>query len=81
MQLPECGTDDFLLYLEEYVYEKIWAELSPKERFVVYAVAASEHGSVEQILKTSGLSQSAFSPYRKRLIQKGILNGKKSDLW
>ncbi len=67
--------EEYQRYLEEYVYEKIWSELSMKDRQLAYAVAISENGKISEIRQKLGIDTNQFNPYRKRLIQKGILNG------
>lgn len=62
-------------YLEEYVYEKIWSELSEKDREVAKAIALSPDGRILGIRQRLEMSTNEFNPYRKRLIQKGLVNG------
>ena len=64
---------EFDAYLEEYVYEKIWSELSVKDREIVTAISRSECGKVEAIRDYANLSSSMFNVYRKRLMRRGIL--------
>ncbi len=59
-------------HLDEYVYEKIWAELSKKDKKVVLAISQSD-GSVKSIRDILGMDDNQFSPYRQRLIRKGII--------
>ena len=67
--------DSYRLYLEDFVYDKLWSELSEKDRLVVHAIAESESGAVKEIMQISGLAANELSPYRKRLIRKGIADG------
>ena len=73
-----CGYDDILplyrQYLEEYVYDKIWSELSAKDREAVIAIAKSGTGKVSDILLRLDSTAGKFSPYRDRLIKKGIVS-------
>lgn len=62
-------------YLEEYVYEKIWAEMSTGDRRVAGAIAQVPDGSVKEIRKLLEMETNQFNPYRIRLIRKGIANG------
>jgi len=66
---------DTKLYLEEYVYEKIWSELSQTDRRVLNAIVQDDCGNVTSIRNRLDMSPNQFSPYRKRLIRKGIVNG------
>lgn len=69
--------DDYTLYLYDYVYEKIWAELSETDQRIAYGIAASQTGKIKEIRECLGISTNQFNPYRKRLMKKGILNGEK----
>ena len=66
---------EFRQYLEEYVYEKIWSELSRVDRKVLYAAAVSSDGEVGTIRNNLNMNSNQFTPYRTRLIRKGIING------
>lgn len=70
--------DEYRLRLEEYVYEKIWSELSPNDRKVACGIAKAEDGKVKTILECLNMDSNHFNPYRKRLITKGIIV---SDGW
>ena len=65
--------DEYKQYLGDYVYEKIWLSLSPKDRQITAAIASSEKRNTAEIKELLGLKQNEFSPYRKRLIDKGII--------
>ena len=60
-------------YLEEYVYDKIWSELSEKDKKVVYAISQVGSGKIMDIREKLGMESNEFSPYKKRLIRKGII--------
>lgn len=62
--------------LEEYVYDIIWERLSDKDRLVAYGIAKTPSGKTAEIRKEIGLEPNEFNPYRKRLIKKGLINGK-----
>ena len=66
---------EYKQYLEEYVYEKIWQELSAEDRRVLYGIARNPEGNVSAIREDLGMTSNAFTPYRTRLIRKGIING------
>lgn len=61
--------------LYQYVYQKIWVELSPKDRKVLTAVAESADHSVMSIKASLQLTANEWSPYRQRLIRKGLVDG------
>ena len=66
--------DDFDAYLGEYVYDKIWEELSDNDRKAILAIAQSENGRIEEIRKLSGMGSNELSVYRSRLLRKGIIS-------
>lgn len=65
----------FDYYLNEYVYNKIWSELSEKDKSVVVAIAKSDY-TTESVLEKANMKKNEFSVYRDRLMKKGIVNGK-----
>ncbi len=67
--------DEYSQYLEEYVYEKIWSELSNKDREIAYGIAMIDTGKISDIRAFLKLDTNEFNPYRKRLIKRGIING------
>lgn len=62
-------------YLDDYAYEKIWSELSRKDREVLYGIAKVKSGSIIEIRGLLGMTTNEFNPYRERLIRKGIISG------
>ncbi len=62
-------------YLEDYSYEKIWSELSYKDREIIHAVASIKNGKISEIRESLNLDTNSFNPYRNRLIKKGLLDG------
>lgn len=66
---------EYRQYLEDYVYEKVWSELSAGDRKLLFAVAASEHGKAKEIKDVVGWDNNHYTPYRDRLIKKMLLNG------
>lgn len=61
-------------YLSEFVYDKIWSELSQKDRMVARGIADVEGGKIKDIREHLHMETNEFNPYRKRLIKKGILS-------
>ena len=59
--------------LEEYVYEKLWSELSGKDKEILRKMAGLPEMKVGTIREELGLSSNNFTVYRSRLIRKGIL--------
>ena len=62
-------------YLSEFVYEKIWSELSTTYRKILFAAAESNTGSVKEIREKVGMESNKFSIYRDKLLRKGIISG------
>ena len=67
--------DEYKQYLSEFVYDKIWSELSAKDRMVAKAIADEKSGKIKDIRERLGMETNEFNPYRKRLIKKGIVSG------
>lgn len=65
-------------YLEDNAYAKIWSELSHNDRLVLLALAETEDNSVKGVRGRLGWTSSQFSPYRQRLIKRGVVKG---DEW
>lgn len=64
---------EYRLYLDEYVYSKLWSELSPKDREVAHAIANADSGRIQDIREKLDMKSNEFSPYRRRLLKKGIV--------
>ena len=69
--------DEFDAYLTEYVYEKIWSELSETDRKVMQGMAETSGGKVEDIRHTIGMASENFSVYRSRLLKKGLISAER----
>lgn len=65
-------------YLRNYVYEKVYLELSDIEKNIVLSINSNDSIKVKEVLESAKISSSYFSMYRERLIKKGILT---SDLY
>ncbi len=65
--------DRYELYLSEYVYDKIWSELSQKDREVARGIATAGEGSTKLIREQLNMTQNEFNPYRKRLLKNGLI--------
>lgn len=61
--------------LSEKVYEKIWSELSKRDRWFLRFIVQKETMSVEELLKITKKKHNEWSEPRKRLIEKGIIDG------
>ena len=66
---------EYRQYLEEYVYDKIWSELSANDKKVLHAIVQTESRKIGDIRNLLNMESNELSPYRDRLIKKGIING------
>lgn len=66
---------EYRQYLDDFVYEKLWSELSGKDREVARCIAESDTGSSAEIRERLGISSNSLSQYRKRLLRKGLISG------
>lgn len=66
--LPEYDT-----YLEEYVYAKIWSEMSSKDKAVLYAMSGKQSSKISEIRNILQMSSNGFTVYRNRLLRKGVV--------
>ena len=64
--------DDFDVYIEEYVYEKIWSECSEKDKKIL-STLGEEPIKIEKIRKATKMKTNEISVYRKRLMKKGLV--------
>ncbi|QFJ56140.1 winged helix-turn-helix domain-containing protein [Pseudobutyrivibrio xylanivorans] len=64
-------------YLEEYVYQKIWSELSDTDRNVLFALEGKEEMKIKDLRDKINMSSSLFSTYRDRLEKKGLIDTSK----
>lgn len=62
-------------YLDEYSYDKIWSELSRKDKEILYGITRCESRRISDIRELLNLSTNEFNPYRQRLIRKGLVSG------
>ena len=67
--------DKYKYYLDEYVYEKIWSEMSNGDKKILYGIAKSKDGKISDVREKLGIGTNEFNPYRKRLITKGVIDG------
>lgn len=60
-------------YLEEYVYEKIWSEMSSVDKTILAAMTKSNSNKVAAIREIVNIDSNKFNIYRKRLLKKGVI--------
>ena len=61
-------------YLEEYVYSKIWSEMSGRDKEIMQRLAAGGEMRVKDLREQLGMSSEQFSVYRERLKRKGVID-------
>jgi hypothetical protein len=66
---------DYRQSLYEYVYQKIWSELSSRDRLVLQGIAETNDSSVKSVKEHLRFTDNEWAPYRQRLIRKGIVDG------
>lgn len=64
---------EYSQYLEDFVYEKLWSELSGQDKKILSAMAKTDNFKVEAIRKSAGVASNTFSVYRDRLLKKGLV--------
>lgn len=61
-------------YLEEYVYAKIWSELSELDKKILTEILKSGESRVKNIRERLKIKSELFSVYRERLKRKGVID-------
>lgn len=64
---------EFDQYMADYVYDKLFSELSPKEQKIILSFKTNTPLKAEEISRKSEIDPKSLSVYRDRLIKKGIL--------
>ena len=62
-------------YLSEFVYDKLWSELSAKDKLVAHGIAQTASGKISEIRALLQMETNEFNPYRKHLMRKGLIDG------
>lgn len=74
----EKDIDDILpeydQYLEEYVYGKIWSELSELDKKVLLEISVNQESRVLCIRERLQMKSELFAVYRERLKRKGVID-------
>lgn len=71
--------DDYKQYLSDFVYDKIWSELSDKDRYVAKGIADTNSHKIIDIREHIQMTTNEFNPYRQRLLKKGIIDGSRRE--
>ena len=61
-------------YLEEYVYSKIWSELSEQDQRIPLSISPDDGLKVKELRTRLQMSSELFSVYRDRLRRKGVID-------
>lgn len=61
-------------YLDEYVYSKIWSELSGTDKKILNVMSETGECRVKEIRNALQMTSSLFSVYRDRLKRKGVVS-------
>ncbi len=72
----ESLMDEFDRYLDEYVYEKIWSELTEKEKMILETMAEDNINNVTAIREKLDIPSRDFSVYRDRMKKKSVIDTK-----
>jgi hypothetical protein len=77
-QRSEKSLDDILpeydQYLEEYVYSKIWSELSELDKKIMIEMSLTGETRVKNLREKLDMTSELFSVYRDRLKRKGVVS-------
>jgi hypothetical protein len=65
---------EYKAQLFDLSYDKTWKKLSPKDQHFAYGVASAQTSKVQDIRECLGLKSNQLSPYRRRLMNKGIID-------
>lgn len=63
---------EFDSYLSEYVYDKLWSELSYKEQIILKNINTNESINIKTLLKRINQTNAYFSVYKDRLTKKEL---------
>ena len=79
-EAKEKKIDDMLLAqadeaLSEKVYDKIWSELRPQDKWFLEYIVKKDTMSVDELLEMTHKNHNEWSSPRARLIEKGIIDG------
>ena len=65
--------EQFDYYLAEYVYDKIYYELTTNEQKIVSAINTDDNIKIKELISKTKMNSSSINVYRTRLIKKGVL--------
>ncbi len=59
--------------LDEYVYRKIWSDLSPQDRNIMKYIPDEGTIKTGDLCEKAGITTQVFSKYRERLVERGLI--------
>lgn len=65
--------DQFDILLAEINYDKLWEDLSATEKKFLFGLYQQKENKASIVIKNSGIDQTYYSIYRKRLVRRGVL--------
>lgn len=71
--LDESLLASFDQYMQEFVYDKIWSEISTLDKQLLFAFS-EDTMAVDSLMKITNMEKNKFSVYRDRLIKRGIIS-------
>ena len=74
--ITEMLINEFDQYLAEYVYDKIYFELTSKEKEILLAMDSNNEVAIKDICEKTNLNIKYISVYRDRLIKRGLIISK-----
>lgn len=72
-EIDDSLLSDFDSYLKEYVYLKVYDDLTSVEKTILNSLDKNDNNEIKEILEKTNLKKEYFSKYRDRLIKKGVL--------
>ncbi len=64
---------NYRTYLYAYVYDKVWTELSGKDKELLHGMALIQSHKVKDIRDAVKMTSGTFNQYRRRLLNKGLV--------
>jgi len=58
--------------LETDAYEKIWSDMSEKDRELAAAISKAKNGKISEMIEATGWDSNYLNQYRKRLVRCGV---------
>ncbi len=76
----DCSLEEAIPAFDEkmsgYCYEKVWEDLSEKEKEIICLLSHYGEMKAKEIIDKTGSSSKAYSVHRDRLVKKGVVDGR-----